>query len=166
MSQNYNSNLIDNKLQVFIRNHEQNIFPPVVPKKASPSDIGYDLTLVRQVKKINNQTTMFDSSISVIPPNGYYIEIVPRSSLSCTGYIMANSVGIIDPSYRGTLKVVLTKIVPDAEDLVLPFTRFQLILRKIENCDIVVNNIDMTDNDKFENSTSRGGGGFGSTDTL
>ena len=53
---------------------------------------------------------MYDSYISVQPPEGYYFEIVPRSSISKLGYILTNSIGIIDPSYRGTLKVVLTKI--------------------------------------------------------
>jgi dUTP pyrophosphatase len=153
----------NDKLQIFIRHHDDDIYPPVVPIKASPSEIGYDLTLIREVKSYNNQTTMFDSGISVIPPRGYYIEIVPRSSLSRFGYVMSNSIGIIDPSYRGTLKVVLTKVVPDVEDIVLPLTRFQLILRKIYNTDIEVHTL--SNSGEFENSTERGSGGFGSTDS-
>jgi len=152
----------NDKLQIFIRQHPDNVCAPVVPMKAAPSDIGYDLTLIREVKQYNDQTTMFDSGISVIPPTGYYVEIVPRSSLSRFGYVMANSIGIIDPSYRGTLKVVMTKIVKDAEDIVLPITRFQLILRKIEHSDVEVYRL--SDEDNFENSTQRAGGGFGSTD--
>jgi len=135
---------------------------PIIPKKAYPTDVGYDLTLIKSVKKMNSNTTMYDSGISVIPPIGHYIEIVPRSSLSASGHMMANSVGIIDPTYRGTLKVVLTKVIDHAEDIRLPFTRFQLILRKIVNVDIDVHNINDIQN--FSNSTPRGAGGFGSTD--
>lgn len=151
------------KLQFIL--HETNSCAPIVPKKAYFSDVGYDLTLIKQVKEINSNTTMYDSGISVIPPIGHYIEIVPRSSLSTSGHIMANSIGIIDPTYRGTLKVVLTKVIDSAEDMRLPFTRFQLILRKIIDVDVDVHNINDTNSmQNFSNSTLRGTGGFGSTD--
>ena len=152
----------DHKLYFIIHNHPENICQPVVPRKASPSEVGYDLTLTRKVKKLNKNTTMYDSSISVVPPIGHYIEIIPRSSLAKYGYMLANSVGIIDPTYRGTLKVVLTKVVDNAEELTLPLTRCQLILRKLELVDTEV--ISADDVRDFEQSTSRGAGGFGSTD--
>ena len=89
------------KLQFIIQHAEDRTAPlPVVPKKACPSDVGYDLTLIREEKKISHSNTMYDSGISVIPPIGYYIEIIPRRSLSKLGYIMANSIGIIDPDYQ------------------------------------------------------------------
>ena len=75
------------------------------PTKAHPSDIGYDLTAIDIFKKISNRTTLFETGIAVSPPQGYYLEIIPRSSLSKTGYMLANSVGIIDPDYTGTLKI-------------------------------------------------------------
>ena len=145
----------------FSRNyHLDNVCEPVIPSRAYPSDIGLDLTLVRHVKDLNEKTAMYDSSISVLVPDGFYVEIVPRSSLSKYGYIMANSVGIIDPSYRGTLRVVLTKVVDSAEPLTLPLTRFQLIIRKIHQFDVEVIDTDASS----ENTTDRGSGGFGSTD--
>lgn len=148
------------KITYLIHQHDDNVCPPVVPSKAYPSDVGYDLTLVRYVKRLNTNTEMYDSSISVIVPDGYYMEIVPRSSLSKYGYVMANSVGIIDPNYRGTLKVVLTKVEPEAEELVLPITRFQLILRKKYEADISACHAE----DFEEPHTDRNTGGFGSTD--
>ncbi len=42
---------------------------------------------------------------------------ITKSSLSNSGYMLSNSVGLIDSSYRGTLKVTLTKIANDAEDI-------------------------------------------------
>ena len=101
---------------------------------------------------------MYDSYISVQPPDGVYFEIVPRSSISKTGYILTNSIGIIDPSYRGTLKVVLTKIDDTKPDIELPNKRFQLIPRTFISNMFEVSNVDELSN------TKRGDGGFGSTD--
>ena len=129
----------------------------VIPTKAHPSDTGYDLTLIRVSKDMSRagQTIiMFDTGIAVCPPDGYYTEVVPRSSLSKTGYMLANSVGIIDASYRGSIKVVVSGD-NSLDDLTLPFKGFQLILRKLEEADVVeVDDLD---------ATVRGDGGFGSS---
>jgi dUTP pyrophosphatase len=128
----------------------------VFPTKAHPSDIGYDLTAIGVCKKISKRITLFETGIRVSPPEGYYIEILPRSSMSKTGYMLANSVGTIDPSYTGTLKVALLKVDDSLPDIELPFTRCQLVLRKAEYS-------------KLEEVSSlletvRGCGGFGSSD--
>ena len=129
----------------------------VIPTKAYPSDTGYDLTLIRVSKDMSRgrQTIiMFDTGIAVCPPDGYYTEVVPRSSISKTGYMLANSVGIIDASYRGSIKVVL-KGDETLKNLALPYKGFQLILRKLEEAEVVeVDDLD---------DTVRGEGGFGST---
>jgi dUTP pyrophosphatase len=128
----------------------------VVPTKAHPSDIGYDLTAIDVFKIISEKIIMFETGIRVCPPDGYYIEILPRSSMSKTGYMLANSVGIIDPSYTGTLKIALIKVDEDSDDIELPFTKCQLVLRKAEY-------VGMLQVEEIEN-TSRGDGGFGSSD--
>ena len=148
------------KIKFYIHEHPDNVCQPQAPSKAHPSDVGFDLMLVRKAKRINQTTVMYDSSISTVPPPGYYFEIVPRSSLSKTGYMMANSIGVIDPNYRGTLRVVLTQIDPEAEDIALPLIKFQLILRKIHEADIEVIH------GANEEVTDRGTGGFGSTDRV
>jgi len=86
---------------------------------------------------------------------GYYIEIVPRSSLSKSGYMLANSVGIIDSSYRGNIYIALIKIDDDAEEIQFPFRCCQFVVRK---------QYDMTfiQKDEFD-TTHRADGGFGST---
>lgn len=72
------------------------------------------------------EITLYDTGIKVEPPTGYYCEIVPKTSIVEHGVMMANGVGIVDPSYRGTLKVCLV-----GETLKCPFNLFQLILRPI-----------------------------------
>lgn len=128
----------------------------MIPTKGTPLSVGYDLTAISVAKKIGSRTTLYDTGIKVQPPCGYYTEILPRSSLSKTGYMLSNSVGTIDPDYTGRLLIALTKVDDSLPDLELPFTRCQLILRKAEF-------YNMCDTEKLE-ETVRGDGGFGSTD--
>jgi len=135
----------------------------ILPSKAHETDVGYDLTLVSlsNIVLVNGrypdpQAVMYDTGIAVIPENGYYVEVVPRSSLAKTGYMMANSVGIIDPDYRGTIKIVLVKIDKTAKDIELPFCGFQMIVRKLEQSSLTETTGDLP-------MTVRGDGGFGST---
>lgn len=128
----------------------------VIPSKAHPSDIGYDLTAIDVYKQISESITLFETGIRVSPPEGYYLEILPRSSMSKTGYMLANSVGTIDPDYTGTLKIALIKVADELPEIKLPFTRCQLVLRKAEYAEMVqVESIE---------KTARGEGGFGSSD--
>ena len=140
---------------VQFKKHHENA---IIPTLASKNDIGFDLTILKKIKDINSNTSMYDSFISTKPPDGFYFEIVPRSSLSKTGYILTNSIGIIDPDYRGTIKVVLTKICNDAPELELPNKRFQLIPRFNVSKELQIMIVDELDD------TERGDGGFGSTD--
>ena len=83
------------------------------PRRGRSRDVGVDLT-VRSIKKKNDQipeginTFIADFGIIIEPPDGYYVELVPRSSLAWSGFIMPNSVGVIDPDYRGILMMPLT----------------------------------------------------------
>ena len=129
----------------------------VLPTKAHNSDIGWDLVAIREHKVINEDIIMYDTGIVAIPPKGYYLEILPRSSISKTGWILANSVGTIDPDYRGNLYIVLTRVVKNMPNIELPFCKCQLVLRKIEKSSLVEVTEDEID------VTERGSGGFGST---
>lgn len=131
----------------------------VFPTKARPSDVGLDLTIIKKVKDMTNNVTLYDTCVRVQCPHGMYAEVVPRSSLSKSGYMLANSVGIIDPSYTGNIMIALAKIDPTAPDITLPFRCCQLIFRKQE----YVNLIDMTNSDHDIIETSRSAGGFGSS---
>jgi dUTP pyrophosphatase len=129
----------------------------IIPYKSRISDVGFDLTIIEHGKRYNDKTVLYSTGIKLDIPFGYYAEIVPRSSLSKTGYILANSVGIIDNSYRGTLYVPLTKIDENAPDIKLPFRCCQLIFRKQ-----VFMELDDCTHEEIS-TTLRGDGGFGST---
>jgi dUTP pyrophosphatase len=127
----------------------------VIPFKSRASDVGYDLTIIKESKRLGDKTIMYDTGIKVQPNFGYYTKIVPRSSLVKSGYMLSNSMGIIDGSYTGTLRIVLTKVDDSFPDLKLPFTCCQLIIDRAIHYELeVVDSIEIT---------SRGAGGFGST---
>ena len=126
----------------------------VIPFKTNFSDIGFDVTVIKKVKDLTNTTSLYDTGFVVIPPLGYYIEVFPRSSLSKSGFVLSNSVGLIDPSYRGNLFISLTNTDP-TKSIDLPFRCCQIVLKKHEI--IQLKEIDSID------STNRGTGGFGST---
>ena len=139
----------------------------VVPSKNNYSDTGLDLTIIKEYKRLNSDTVLYDTGIKLEIPNGYYVEIVPRSSISRSGYILANSVGIIDQGYTGNLYVALRKINNDCDDLVMPYKCCQIIMKKQIYPKIVIENLVSKDvelqTDNYA-TTSRGSGGFGSTD--
>jgi dUTP pyrophosphatase len=136
---------------VFEYQLEEGAIPPF---KKHASDTGWDLHLIKLVEKKGN-LYLFDTGVRVSPPKGYYFDLVPRSSIYKSGFIMANSVGIIDMSYRGTVKAPLIKVVPDAKDPELPWRAVQLVLRKFHYAE----GIEV----KSLSRTKRGEGGFGST---
>ena len=138
----------------------------VIPSKARYSDAGYDLTIIKEHKRLTSNTAIYDTGIKLEIPNGYYVEIVPRSSISRSGYMLANNVGIIDQGYRGNLYVALTKIndeTPDITDLAnwrLPWKCCQMIVKKQIYSKLVFCDSGQDDIEK----SNRGTGAFGSTD--
>lgn len=127
----------------------------ISPSKTNITDSGFDLHLIKKVKVVNN-VYFYDTGIKVRPQIGYYFDLVARSSISKTGWMLANNVGIIDITYSGSILVCLVKVVPDAKELELPIKLVQLIPRNLIM--MVPEEVDDLDN------TSRGNGGFGSTD--
>lgn len=129
------------------------------PKLSYDTDTGYDVTLIEKVKIIRRTSigpvSLYDSGLIVAPPNGYYFDMVARSSLSKTGHLLANSFGVIDSRYRGHLMAAMLKYDFDVPDLELPGRYVQLIIRPLIHFEpIEVSDIGKTD---------RGSGGFGST---
>lgn len=126
----------------------------VIPSKPNASDIGYDLTVIKKLKT-KGDVTFYDTGLVIEPSVGYYSLLYPRSSISKTGYMLANSVGVIDPGYRSNFIVALRKVDKDAPDLELPCRIAQMVPQRCHFPDLVV--VDHVD------ETTRGEGGFGSS---
>jgi deoxyuridine 5'-triphosphate nucleotidohydrolase len=132
----------------------------IAPKKTRVSDSGYDLHAVGyQQDKNNSNLFMFDTGLAIKPVPGYYFEVYPRSSLfKKHGWILSNSVGVIDSHYRGPIKLPLIKIDKTKPFPELPFKCVQIIPKKIIH-------LSFEEVDSFD-ATERNDGGFGSTDNF
>ncbi len=129
-----------------------------LPKRGHESDAGIDLTAMAVTQK-RPDIFLFDTGISIHLSPGYYVEIAPRSSIIKTDFFLANSLGIIDPDYRGRIFIPFRYVgsgdgMPAAQKL-LQQRIAQMLVRKLETCRIEAV-------DSLED-TMRGEGGFGST---
>lgn len=52
-------------------------------------------------------TVTISTDLYVEVPDGYMMQVVSRSGLSCDGIVVANAPGIIDSDYRGEVKIIL-----------------------------------------------------------
>lgn len=84
--------------------------------------------------------------------------LVPRSSFSTLGLVMANSPGVIDANYRGELKVNVLNVTNHSIEIKRGQRLFQLVGPGMEEIRVEYSNeIDVSD---------ARGGGFGSTGTT
>jgi dUTP pyrophosphatase len=129
----------------------------VIPTSAHETDAGYDLVAINDGTWTDTYVE-YDTGLSIQPEPGYHVEIFPRSSISKTDLVLANSIGLIDESYRGPILLRFKCTNPQM------FTRKsykkgdkigQLVIRKTERAKFT------EVSDLIE--TQRGAGGFGST---
>ena len=107
-----------NKLKV---NNTSLISPP------SNGDVGYDIFAnsepnivgrhVESVGYTHIDYIEYDSGLIIDPSSGYHTLLFPRSSISNKKLVLCNSVGVIDSSYRGTIKIRF-KYIPSPEDII------------------------------------------------
>ena len=129
-----------------------------IPSRGHASDAGIDLTAMAYEQK-RKGVFFIDTGVSIQVSPGYYVEVVPRSSIVKSDFIMANSVGVIDPDYRGLiflpLRYVGKKSGVTACERMLGQRGAQMLIRRLEPCQIVeVEELEVT---------KRGDKGFGST---
>lgn len=112
----------------------------ITPTRAYKGDAGYDLYAFNQCTIKPGETVKVSTGIVLEIPEGYYMEIVPRSGYSYKTFLrIPNSPGIIDSGYRGEILVLMNNISND------PFSIYtinrgdkiaQMILRKLENYEL------------------------------
>ena len=107
----------------------------VIPEKVNNTDSGFDLTIIREVKDLG-EVKLYGTGLVFEIPEGYYIELFPRSSIGKTDFVMANSVGIIDQNYRGEILIPLRKINKNTDWIQLPYRIAQAIPKIKIDCTI------------------------------
>ncbi len=102
------------------------------------------------------ERTMVPTGLSVAIPQGYEIQVRPRSGLAAKhGLTCLNTPGTIDSDYRGEIKVILVNLGQDAFTIQRGERVAQLVLAPVTR--LAWQAVETLD------ETERGAGGFGST---
>ena len=83
----------------------------VPPARTRAGDAGYDLRCVEPFSLAPGERAVVPTGVAVAVPEGAAGLVVPRSGLAAEhGISVVNGPGLIDPSYRGEVKVVLVNL--------------------------------------------------------
>ena len=128
------------------------------PVRAHDTDAGLDLHIPAGQGCLVRRGAVYtiDLGVRVAIPDGYYGQLVLRSSAGSKGLTIPNGAGIIDSGYRGNLKLQVAALVDPV--LVVAGERLcQMVILQLPHVDVEVGIVD--------DNTDRGAGGFGSTGT-
>jgi dUTP pyrophosphatase len=81
------------------------------PSRTRAGDAGYDLRCVEPFSLAPGERAVVPTGVAIAVPEGAAGLVVPRSGLAAKhGLSVVNGPGLIDPSYRGEVKVVLVNL--------------------------------------------------------
>jgi dUTP pyrophosphatase len=81
------------------------------PARTRPGDAGYDLRAVEAFTLAPGERAMVPTGVAIALPPGVAGLVVPRSGLAARhGLSVVNGPGLIDPNYRGELRVILVNL--------------------------------------------------------
>lgn len=126
------------------------------PVRTHSTDAGLDLHIPAGQGCLVRPGAVYtiDLGIRVAIPDGYYGQLVLRSSAGQKGLAIPNGAGIIDSGYRGNLKVLVVALVEPV-----------LIAAEERICQLIIHAQPPVEVGEgvVEDDTARGQGGFGST---
>ncbi len=141
-------------IQVNIINRSTNPLPGYATNGSSGMDIRAHLE--EAVSLLPLERTLIPTGLFVEIPEGYEIQVRPRSGLAIKqGITCLNTPGTIDADYRGEIKVILINLSNEPQTIQHGDRIAQMVLQKVEK----INWQAVTD----INETERGAGGFGHT---
>jgi dUTP diphosphatase len=131
-----------------------------LPERAYDGDAGLDLAACEQVILGPGERAIVGTGLAVAIPDGYAGFVQPRSGLAARhGIAVVNSPGLIDPGYRGEIKVVLLNTDRERTFVAEPGERIaQLVVLPVP--ELVVREVDDLP------ASERGVRGFGSSRTA
>jgi dUTP pyrophosphatase len=129
-----------------------------VPRQAYAGDAGLDLAACERLTLAPGERAVVSTGVAVAIPDGYAGFVQPRSGLAARhGLSVVNSPGLIDPGYRGELKVVLLNT-----DQAAPFT-IEPGMRVAQLVILPVPAVELVEVEELPESAERGARGFGSS---
>lgn len=128
-----------------------------VPERAHADDAGLDLRSIEAVEIGPGERASVGTGLAVEIPAGHGGLVLPRSGLAARhGIALVNAPGLIDPGYRGEVRVLLLNTDRQAAFAVEPGERIAQLL--------IVPFASLTPVEAPElNDSARGEGGFGSS---
>lgn len=85
------------------------------PARSRPGDAGYDLRTVEQFSLAPGERRIVPTGVAIALPPGTAGLVLPRSGLAAKhGIGVVNGPGLIDPTYRGEIKVILVNLGEEA----------------------------------------------------
>nr|WP_223205056.1 dUTP diphosphatase [Gordonia jinghuaiqii] len=129
-----------------------------LPTRAHPGDAGVDLCSTIDLELPAGRRQLVGTGIAIALPFGTVGLIHPRSGLAArAGLSIVNAPGTVDAGYRGEIKVCLINLDPEQSISISRGDRIaQLVVQRVELPDFVEVEV-------FDDSTSRGDGGHGSS---
>lgn len=93
-----------------------------IPTYARVGDAGMDIYSTEEVTLAPGEKKLIGTGIKVAIPEGYEIEVVPKSGIALrTGLKISNSPGTIDSGYRDEIKVIVENSEPSIKDIEYTF---------------------------------------------
>ena len=131
----------------------------VAPVRAHSTDAGFDLVatdITTEINECGQLILVYHTGLAVEIPEGYYGQLMPRSSVSKKSLMLTNSAGVIDSGYRGEIMAKFRSTTDVVPSVYKPGEKFaQLLILPVP---------EVTFEEAFELSDSeRGEGGYGST---
>ena len=131
-----------------------------LPQYETKGSSGMDLAanLEKSIDLKPGETVIVPTGLAVSIPNGFEVQIRPRSGLAAKKKItVLNTPGTIDADYRGEIKIILINLGKELFKIENGLRIAQMVVCPITHAEFEeVNNLD---------STERGEGRFGSTGT-
>ena len=129
-----------------------------LPEYATEGSAGMDIraAISEPVIVKMGEIVIVPTNLSVEIPQGYEIQVRPRSGLAAKhGIGILNSPGTIDSDYRGEIKIILINFGKEDFTVLKGERVAQLIVSRVFRADLI--------EEKSLNKSKRGTGGFGHT---
>jgi dUTP pyrophosphatase len=141
-------------INIKIVNTSANPLPQYATKGSSGMDVRASLDIPVTLQPL--ERTLIPTGLFVEIPDGYEIQIRPRSGLAIKqGITCLNSPGTIDSDYRGEIKIILINLSSEGQVINNGDRIAQMIIQKTERAEF--------EEVEFLNETERAAGGFGHT---
>ncbi len=144
------------KVQIRIKRLDDKFNDIPLPSYSTSGSSGLDVRAAEETIIPANEIRLVPTNLSVEIPEGFEIQVRPRSGLAANhGISILNSPGTIDSDYRGEIKIIMMNF-GKAEFKILRGDRIaQLVVSKVYKAELILS-------EDLEESL-RGNGGFGHT---